>query len=286
MLLTNTRQGYGHSASLTFEKGFPFGLFVAGSYAYQNVHEVNPANSSRSVSNYGLVAVTDPNSPDLTVSNYERKHRVTAALQFSRALVGDLTDKKPWKNMKTTVGLFIERRSGQPYSWTFADANFGTTLARIFGEERTFASRNHQLFYVPKGDDSDVTLNGIDPAEFDAFLNATGLAKYRGQIAPRNAFVGPWVSKIDMRFAQDLPNPFGGHRARAMIDIENLGNMLNHNWGRSSSVPFPYMTPAVDVSWDAAAGKYVYSNLRNPSATRVDVVASVWRLTIGLAYDF
>jgi len=31
---------------------------------------------------------------------------------------------------------------------------------------RSIASRNHQLFYVPKGDDSDVTLMGIDPAQF------------------------------------------------------------------------------------------------------------------------
>ena len=31
------------------QKGFPFGLFVSGSYAWQDVHEVNPGTSSRSV---------------------------------------------------------------------------------------------------------------------------------------------------------------------------------------------------------------------------------------------
>ena len=45
MFLTNTRQGYGHAASLVIEKGFPFGLYVAGSYAYQAVYEVNPATA-------------------------------------------------------------------------------------------------------------------------------------------------------------------------------------------------------------------------------------------------
>ena len=285
MLLTNTRRGYGHSLSLVLEKGFPFGLYVAGSYAYQDVHEENPANSSRSVSNYSLLAVTDPNNPDDAISNYQRKHRLTASIEFSHAIIGHFTDDSLWKDLKTTFGLFAETRSGQPYSWVFADSNFGTNLAKTFGEDRSIASRDHQLFYVPKGDGSDVTLNGISDDDFNAFLAQTGLDKYRGQIAPRNAFESPWISRIDVRFAQDLPNPLG-HRARLMVDIENLGNLLNHNWGRQSTVPFPFMAPAVDVSYDPTTGKYVYANLRNPSATRVDIVSSVWRIALGLSYDF
>ena len=277
MLLTNNQRGSGHSASLVLEKGFPFGLFLSGSYAFQHVLEVNPANSSRSVSNYSLLAVTDPNNPALTVSNYERAHRFTGAIEFSRALIND--------KLKTGFGMFVESRSGQPFSWTFSDSTFGTTLAKMFGEERTFAANNHQQFYVPKGDGSDVILKGIAQADFDGFLKSTGLDKYRGQIAPRNAFSSPWFNRFDIRLSQDLPNPLG-HRARLMIDIENVGNLLNHKWGRSTSVPFPYMTPAVDVSYDAPSGKYVYSNLRPPSPTVVDILASVWRLSLGVTYDF
>jgi hypothetical protein len=285
MLLTNNHAGYGHSASVVVDKAFPFGLYVAGTYGFEHVLEVNPANSSRSVSNYSLLAVTDPNNPALVTSNYQREHRLTGAIEFSRALIGDATDAPLWKNLKTSFGLFVESRSGQPYSWTFSDANFGTTLAKMFGEERTFAANNHQLFYVPKGDGSDVILNGISQADFDSFLKQTGLDKYKGQIAPRNAFSSPWFNKIDVRLSQDLPNPLG-HRAKLMIDIENLGNLLDHKWGRASSVPFPYMAPAVDVSYDQATGKYIYSNLRNPSATTVDVFASLWRVSLGLMYDF
>ncbi|MEO8840018.1 MAG: TonB-dependent receptor [Kofleriaceae bacterium] len=285
MLLTNNHQGSGHSASVVIDKGFPFGLYVAATYAYEHVTEINPANSSRSVSNYSLLAVTDPNNPSLVTSNYERMHRLTGAIEFSRAIIGDLTDSPAWKSLKTSFGLFAESRSGQPYSWTFSDSNFGTTLAKIFGEERTFSANNRQLFYVPKGDGSDVILNGISQSDFDAFLKQTGLGKYRGQIAPRNAFQSPWFNKIDVRVSQDLPNPLG-HRARVMVDIENVGNLLDHKWGRASSVPFPYMAPAVDVAFDQASGKYIYSNLRNPSATKVDVFASVWRVSLGLMYDF
>ena len=62
--------------------------------------------------------------------------------------------------------------------------------------------------------------------------------------------------------------------------------MLDHNWGRVSSVQFPFMSTAVDVSRDPVSGKYVYSNLRNPDQSQVDPFASVWKMSLGLVYDF
>jgi outer membrane receptor for ferrienterochelin and colicin len=286
MLLTNTQQGYGHVATLAVEKGFPFGLFLAGTYAFERVYEINPATSSRSVSNYGIVAVTDPENPALATSNYERRHRFTAGVQFSRAWIADLTDAPLWKDVKTTFGMFAEARSGQAYSWAFADASFGQSLAKIFGEEQTFASRNRMLFYVPKGDDSDVILNNIEPEDFDKFLKDTGLDKYRGKIAPRNGFRSPWFKKVDIRISQDLPNPAKGHRARFVLDIENVGNLLSDNWGRSRGIGFSGTATAVDVGIDTPTGKYVYSNLRRSSPYFTDILASVWRIGLGLTYDF
>jgi hypothetical protein len=259
---------------------------VSGTYAYEHVLEVNPATSSRSVSNYDNIAVVDPNHPDDAVSNYERPHHFTLAVEYSHPIVAHFVEGSLWEHMKTSIGMFAEARSGQPYSWTFGDSNFGTNLAKTFGEDKSIASHNMELFYVPKGDGSDVNLIGIDPADFDAFLKQTGLDKYRGQIAPRNAFQSPWYKRVDMRIAQDLPNPFSTHRARFIMDIENVGNLLNHGWGRVTSVPFPYATPAVDVTYDTVSGKYNYSNLRPPDPSRVDVLASVWKISLGLIYDF
>ena len=307
MLLTNTSFGYGQVASVQVQKGFPFGLYLAASYGYQNVHEVNPGTSSRSVSNYGLSAVYDPNDPSDAISNYQRKHRFTGALEYSQSIVGAFTDSRMWKAMKTSFGMFIESRSGQPFSWTFgatenvnamtnrADAN-GTKLSRIFGEEAQFSSRNRELFYVPTDaetcDSTAVTpackveLKGVTKDDLNAFLDRTGLSKYRGQVAPRNAFSSPWFTKIDLRFAQDLPNPINGHRARFMVDIENVGNLLHDKWGRAQAVPFPYTAPAVDLDYDRANNKYIYTTTRPTNPTRVDLFQSVWRVSLGLQYDF
>ncbi|MEO7733195.1 MAG: TonB-dependent receptor, partial [Kofleriaceae bacterium] len=289
MLLTNTSFGYGQVASVQIQKGFPFGLYLAASYGYQNVHEVNPGTSSRSVSNYGLSAVYDPNDPSDAISNYQRKHRFTGALEYSQSIVGAFTDSRMWKAMKTSFGMFVESRSGQPFSWTFgatenvnamtnrADAN-GTKLSKIFGEEAQFSSRNRELFYVPTDAETcestavtagcKVELKGVTRDQLAAFLDRTGLSKYRGQVAPRNAFSSPWFSKIDVRFAQDLPNPINGHRARFMVDIENIGNLLHDKWGRAQSVPFPFIAPAVDLDYDRVNNKYIYTSTRTSNPTR------------------
>jgi hypothetical protein len=317
MLLTNDDRGYGNVASVVVSKGFPFGLFVSGSYAYTNTQEVSPGTSSVSTSNYGIVAVTDPNRPDLAVSNYERRHRFTGALEYSDTLVArimeSITGEKPesiWRGMKTSFGLFAESRSGQPYSWTFgatedvnpanmrADAN-GTKLSRIFGEDASIASRGRELFYVPTDDQvcvntitagCGVMLRGMSKEDFNTFLDRTGLSAYRGKIAPRNGFTGPRYNRMDIRLSQDLPNPLSGQRARFVVDIENFGNLLNSNWGLFRQVPFPFYTPAVDVSIDRPSGAYVYSRLRSANPTTgpgtADLLLSVWRVSLGLMYDF
>jgi hypothetical protein len=293
MLLTNDDRGYGHVGSIVVQKGFPFGLFVSGSYAYTQNWEVSPGTSSVSTSNYGLAAVVDPQRAPLAVSNYERRHRFTAALEYTDTVVGKLTDAKPWKAMKTNFSMFVESRSGQPYSWTFGGA--AANLGAIFGEEFEMARRSRQLFYVPldnrtceaPGPDCDVILGGgVTKEQFNDFLDKTGLASYRGRIAPRNAFKSPRVHRFDVRIAQDLPNPLSGHRARFVLDVENVGNLFNAKWGRVQGVPFPYAAQAVDVAVDRNTGVYTYTNLRSSNPTRPDTLQSVWRVGVGLMYDF
>ena len=316
MELTNDDRGYGNVGSLVVQKGFSFGLFLAGSYAYINNQEVSPGTSSVSTSNYGIVAVTDPNHPDLAVSNYERRHRFTGAIEYSDTVVARVISAfggdpvTPWAPMKTTFGLFAESRSGQPFSWTFgatedinpatmrADAG-GTKMSRIFGEDSSIASRNRELFFVPTDAGTcettfvagcQVILRGMSKESFNTFLDRTGLSQYRGKISPRNGFTGPRYNRMDVRIAQDLPNPLSNQRARFVVDIENFGNLLNSNWGLFRQVAFPYYTPAVDVSIDRPSGAYIYTRQRSANPTSgpatADLLLSVWRVSLGLMYDF
>jgi hypothetical protein len=275
MLMTNTDKGYGHTASMSLYKRFNNGWNVSTSYAWQDVQDVNPGTSSISSSNYGIVPIQfDPNNPGLDRSIYETKHRIVLSTGYETSFFDDLM---------SSVNFFFERRSGQPYSFTMGgDRN---ALGRMYGESSSFSGRNRMLFYVPKGDGSDVILNGIDEADFNAFLNKYGLDKYRGKIAPRNAFFSDWVQKLDMRLAQELPG-YGDGRARLVLDIENLPNFLNKNWGQVKQVDFPYMAAVADVSYDAASNRYIYSKLRTTQPDSVRLLESVWKMQIGVSYDF
>lgn len=276
MLLTNTDKGYSHTASMTLSKYFSNGFNLSAAYAYQDVKEISPATSSRSVSNYGQSAVgLDPNDPELARSNYERKHRTLLRAGY----VNDFID-----GLATSMSLLWERRSGQPYSYTFGgDRN---NLASLFGEDREFAKRRRMLFYVPKGDGSDVILDGIDETAFNNYLKKTGLDKYRGKISPRNAFFASWISEIDLRLSQELPGFDSSNRARIVFDIENLPNLINKNWGQNSYLGFPYFVSPVDVSFDKDTGKYVYSNFDDSDKQRASLSQSIWKMQVAVYYEF
>ena len=278
LLLTNTDKGFAHNASFTLSKAFDFGLFISGSYAWQDVEEVNAGNSSRAVSNYGQVAVgRDPNDPDLATSNYERKHRFLINATYQKNFIS---------NLVTSFSMFFERRSGQPYSYTFGGRR--ETLAALFGGTNEYSRREQNLFYVPKGDGSDVIYGeGIDEASMNAFLAKTGLDDYRGEIAPRNVFFGDWVDNIDFQLSQELPGIKENHRARITFDIQNLPNLLNKEWGQVRNPRFPFFVQVADVDYDAASGRYVYSNLADrPENETIDNIQSIWQMQLMLTYQF
>ncbi len=277
VLLTNTDKGYGQTASVTLSKTFASGLSLSGAYGWQNIFEIAPGTSSTSVSNYSQVAVDqDPNNLKLARSNYERTHRFLITTGYSHDFFAQLP---------TSFNLFLERRSGQPFSYTFGTSSTDET-AGLFGEAREFASSNRFLFYVPKGDGSDVILDGIDEGEFNRYLSKTGLDKYRGRVAPRNAFTSNWIDVMDARMTQELPTANDKHKARLTFDLKNLPNLLNSRWGQVKSAPFPYYSKLVDVKYDAATGRYRYSNLDTKGAQQVRLIDSVWRLQLGAIYEF
>ena len=42
-------------------------------------------------------------------------------------------------------------------------------------------------------------------ADMDAYIEQQDLEKWRGRIMPRNSHRSPWVTSLDLRFAQELP---------------------------------------------------------------------------------
>ncbi len=236
ILLTNSKQGRSIVAVARIRKTFDFGLETGLSYTFSSIRDRNPATSSTATSNYAAGVALDANGPAYGTSNDEVRDNFKFSLNYSHAFFGDY---------KTNFGLFGESRSGHTFSYTFRDL---ATRSTVFG---TIGSGNRYLLYVPTGvNDSKVSFaNANDAALFDAFIETSGLAKYRGQIAPRNAFRSRWITKFDLHLSQELPVPMTSKaRFTAFLDIENFTNLLNKNWGQIREYAFPYAIAPVTVT--------------------------------------
>ena len=277
LLLTNTREGSGMVSTLDISKSWrtragQFDLYFG--YANQDIEDVNAGTSSTALSNWDNLATDDVNDPGVATSNYEIKHRFPLSFTWRKSFFGD---------HDTAVGLFAERRSGRPFSYTFG----GTSS--VFGDPRQ-GSRQRQLFYVPN-DASEINLaGGLTWEALDAFIEGSALDKYRGQIAPRNAFSSPWYTVADLRLSQELPAFFKDAKGIISLDIENFANLINSDWGRLSQVSFPYVSPVVQVN-GITDGKYTYAPVSGQTGPRtvvnsISALPSVWRIQLGIKFQF
>lgn len=233
LFLTNTTKGRSYIAVARVDKSFDFGLDLGFSYTWQDVTDQAPATSSTASSNYANGAFLDANGAAVGTSNDEVKHNFKYRLNFSHAFFGDY---------KTNFALFGETRIGRPYSYTMQDVS--NARSGIFG---TTGSNSRYLLYVPTGPndplvsyDSAATQNYLE-----GLITTTGLGKFRGQIAPRNAFNAKWFTKIDLHIDQEVPTGLGNSRITLFADIENFTNFLNKKWGQLREYSFPYNVIAV-----------------------------------------
>jgi hypothetical protein len=236
--LTNSTEGRGIFFVLRARKNFDFGLDMGVSYTHANIKDRNPATSSTATSNYGAGVSLDGNGPVYGTSNDQVDNAIKFDFTFSRAFFGD---------NKTTISLFGETRTGKPYSFTMRDPAGRSTVFGVVNPGTGTQSR--YLLYVPTGvNDPKVSFdNANNAALFDDFINRSGLAKYRGQIAPRNAFRSAWVTKIDLSVSQEIP-VIGRAKLKLFADIENFTNLINKNWGQVREYAFPHAIAPVQVS--------------------------------------
>lgn len=283
ILLTNVQgpDGYAQTASIGLSKEFEYDLggregsfnFTFG-YAYTDSKEVNPSNSSTASSNFEEVAVVTPNMAILGPSQYVNNHNITVAARFKQEFVRDYP---------TRLNFFFNAQSGRRFSYVWDE-----DVDLLLGDSDDEARR---LLYVPTGP-SDPLINtaamsASEVTAFFDFLESSGLNRYAGGFAPRNAFKDPWFKDLDIRIAQDLPGFFGGHRAQIFIDIENALNLISDDMNILERMNRGNVTEGVEVIdfSSIAGGQYNLRSFKNPQLERI-VDPSVWAIQFGFRYEF
>lgn len=280
--LTNTNKGYQYSLSVQLQKNFSNRSWINVFYSYGQAKDINSGTSSQASSNFAYNNIRyNPNDPELTWSNFDVRHRLGAAFSWQLKLI---------RNAPTTLSMFYGGRSGRPYSTTynFFDAN-GDAAS---GDDLVYvpASQSEVLFVNSSG----VPLADQDTAwaSFNKFISGDpGLDGSRGKIAPRNASREPWYHTLDIRIAQDIPVPVvNGHRLQFTLDIINLLNLFNHDWGKSYYVSnqndTPWTLQGSNYGVDAATGKMRIQWTDRPNRFAMSQLGSRWQIQAGFRYSF
>ena len=283
-LLTNVKGDSGDATtlSLAVSKEYDFGLDVSVAYAYNDSTDVNPMTSSVAGSNYANFATSDPNNPGAATSNYNIPHRFTLRVGYKHEFIDGYA---------TRFNVFASANEGRGMSYTFGDVprldddgeiEYVDVLDQFYGDDDTGGGRH--LLYVPTVDDAKVVYaDGFDLEAFNAFIASEGLS--RGKIAGRNATNGDWWTKVDVRISQELPAFAEGHRASAFFVIENLGNLLNDDWGVLKQGNF--VSESVVGASINDDGQYVYEEFFGADQREsYSTAASLWEIRVGINYRF
>ena len=276
ILLQNNGEGRAEVYTLQLSKVFDtnYGLFrFTSGYSHQDIDEVNPGARFTAFDTYGSPAHID-GEDQLNGVTYaahtETPNRITANLNWSYQLFGENT---------TSVSLNYAGRSGKNYSYTYRGAG-------PFGGYQLLGDFSPKLLYVPTGVDDPLVTYGanIDTQAFNNFIQSTDcLDSVRGGIVGRNTCENDWVHRVDLRISQGF-RVAEDHVFEVFLDVENLGNLLNNDWGRYEE--FVFNTPAVSATLTDDGSQFIYDNFSGAPGKAVYRVPSVWKAQLGFRYTY
>jgi len=293
-LASNTNEGNTYTITGQVAKNFDFGLNATLAYTYGDAYAVTEGTSSQNSSQWrGQVHVDGRNFPSYGRSDFATGHRV----------LGTLTYKIDWnssKNAATTFSLIYEGQKSNPYSYVI-----GGSGARNLNNETGSTSRNRSLIYIPneRGDinlvDYKVGTTTITADEQWTKLNSyiesdEYLSANRGGYAEKNSNWMPYVSFLDLAIRQDAGLKLGNkmHKLQFSVDVFNLANLLNPEWGTRYSVigdfnNFDFLT-FEGYEADKKTPRYTYRGTaaNDANAYNINDFSSRWRMRFGVRYIF
>ncbi|MBN2613538.1 MAG: TonB-dependent receptor [Bacteroidales bacterium] len=230
---TNTNKGYTYNFTGQLQKPFLNGLQASIAYTYGQAKSINDGTSSQNSSQWRYIAnIRGRNDLDLSYSNYDLGSRFVAFVSYRKEYI---------KHAATTVSLYYNGQSGSRYSYVYLDGYKMTNqdyrndqdliyIPSVRGDinliDYTYTNSSGQAVTVTADEQWNALVNFI---ESDPYLK-----KNKGGYAERNGSRTPFENTIDLRISQDFFINGGNskHTLQVGLDIFNLGNFLNKDWGR------------------------------------------------------
>lgn len=285
--LTNAGSYRSHIASFILSKTFDGGLFTQNGnvdfnigYSYTDSQDRRNMYNSTAGSNYDLTAAFDRQNPAASRGFYNSRHNISTRLAFREEFFNDLS---------TRFAVSFVARAGRPYSLTFGGSG-------VFNDADS--GSNNSLIYLPTGaTDPNVAPNSNMTAvqNLADFVSTLGCAKkYVGRTIPRNTCSNDWYFDMDLSFSQEIPGPgrlFGRNdKIKLYATMDNFLNFLDNDWNVQRRRNFSGLQDIASISGIDAQGRYVITGFNGVddfnNDNGVNVSSSVWRLKVGVSYQF
>ena len=287
VVLTNT-DVKGHSLSATVGLTIPSykGLSASAYYTYSEAKTVSDNPGSNASSAWvGSPSINSPNDMNLYDSQYSIPHSVKGHISYRRAY---------YNNLGTTVSLFYSGNNTGRFSYTYV-----TDLNKD--------GVNADLLYLPVNTSSlnfanivsggNVLYTAAQQREaFDKYVSENGLEKYRGEYLGRNAFLMPWLNRFDFKLLRDLMVGLGSNNSslQLSLDILNIGNMVNKNWGVAQTLNNAQQLLNVSSVTADGVPTFTMRTITQDGQTvlpttpfrNVSTNSTTWSMQVGLRFNF
>ena len=309
--LTNFDAGESLTLTAALSKEYDNGLGFFASYAYQDIETVTPGTSSRGVSNFRALVDADFNNPSAGTAPFQTEHAFKLNLSYETEI---------FKGLESKFNLFGQMYSGEPFTYTFDVSSSNALFGRQGDGESPFDNNPLYVPAVSGGSISDplvVVASSFQETNFVDYINARGIGQ---GINAKNNDEGPWNQRWDFQWQQEIPffkeaasKWVGDNKLNFVLDIQNVGNLLNDEWGTQFNGPGfdtlgivqADLVSAADVAANGVDGAtaltgdaprttclsagdcvYRFNDFdADPSGFR-NLTQSVYEIRIGLRYEF
>ncbi len=274
-VFTNSDKGRALNLSVKLQKTFKGGFFTSLAYNYLDSRDVNSIEAEITGDAFQFnPANNNLNDDVLSYSKYGDKHRIIGVVSKKFTYGKD----NKWS---TTLSAFAEVARGGRFTYIYG--------GNINNDGRAFTEngKNNDLLYVPTEKELE-QMNFVEGKDaYNEYIKQDEyLSSIRGQYVQRYAPLSPWRSRVDFKLMQDYNFEWSGRKntLQFTVDILNIGNMLNSDWGVVQQVN--NIQPVEVKSVNNGIPTYKFNPKLKKTFGYDSSLNSRWQMQVGLRYIF
>ncbi len=272
-VFTNTKLGHAFNFTAKVEKSFENNLRFSLAYSFLDSYDVNSIEAEITGDAFMRnPALGNVNKDRLSHSLYGDRHRfVGYAMKY-----WTYGKDNKWN---TSLAAYYEFARGGRFSYTYS------------GDINGDGSPLNDLIYIPTADE--INQMHFDTGQYNeqqqrlalnSFIEQDPyLRTHRGMYMEKYGALSPWRTRIDVKLTQSYKIS-GSQRIEFNLNILNLPNLLDENWGH---IKFPTNRQPIGVRIDSN-GEPIYSfdPTLKESFTNDYSLDSRWQVQFGVRYRF